>query len=101
MKWFNNHYFGKKEDTNHPYASLILYNDMSGLLPVTILTAQYDPLRDSGKAYADALEANGVKVTYKNYDDPIHRFSNFTGFPSEAKVALLEGARSLRESFER
>ncbi|GAA0607638.1 hypothetical protein GCM10009001_26200 [Virgibacillus siamensis] len=47
MKWFNNHYFNKKEDTNHPYASPILYDDMNGLPPSTILTAQYDPLRDS------------------------------------------------------
>ncbi|MTW84757.1 alpha/beta hydrolase fold domain-containing protein [Virgibacillus dakarensis] len=99
MNWFRKHYFNRDDDMLHPYASPILYHDLSGLPSATILTAQYDPLRDVGKAYADELKANDVEVFYKNYDDLIHGFANFAGFVPEAKDALEDGARSLRNAF--
>ncbi|WP_106496732.1 alpha/beta hydrolase [Lentibacillus sp. Marseille-P4043] len=99
MEWFRKHYFNSDDDMLHPYASPILYHDLSGLPSATILTAQYDPLRDVGKAYAEQLEVNGVNVVYKNYEDLIHGFANFAGFVPEAKDALEDGARSLEKAF--
>ena len=100
MNWFRMHYFKDDQDFKHPYASPILHPDLTGLPPATILTAQYDPLRDVGKAYADKLEESGVPVTYKNYEDLIHGFANFIGFVPEAADALKDGAESLKRAFE-
>ncbi|TLS35335.1 alpha/beta hydrolase [Pseudalkalibacillus caeni] len=100
MAWFREHYFNNEEEMRNPYASPIFYDDVSGLPPATILTAQYDPLRDVGKAYAEHLKADGVPVYYKNYEDLIHGFANFVGFVPEAKEAVEEGIRHLKKSFE-
>lgn len=99
MTWFRKHYVSDEDEMLNPYVSPILYKDLSGLPPAAILTAQYDPLRDVGKAYAEKLEDNGVPVFYKNYQDLIHGFGNFISFVPEALEALNEGAASLRTSF--
>lgn len=99
MNWFRKHYFNDEKEMLDPYASPILYSDLSDLPPATILTAQYDPLRDVGKAYADKLQDHGVKVYYKNYDGLIHGFANFIAFVPEALEALQEGAGELRKAF--
>lgn len=100
MQWFRSHYFSNEDEIKQVYASPIFYQDFTGLPSATILTAQYDPLRDAGSAYAVELEASGVNVTYKNYEDLIHGFANFIGFVPEAKQALEDGAASLRAAFE-
>jgi acetyl esterase len=99
MEWFGEHYVNKQEDWKHPYASPVLAEDLSNLPPATILTAQYDPLRDSGALYAEKLRENEVPVFYKNYHDLIHGFANFIEFVPEAREALKEGAESLKEAF--
>lgn len=100
MQWFRKHYFNNETEILKPYASPVFYHDFNGLPSATILTAQYDPLRDAGSAYAVELETSGVNVTYKNYDDLIHGFANFIGFVPEAKQALEDGTVSLKKAFE-
>lgn len=99
MEWFRDHYFNNDKEIQNPYASPILYNDLTGLPAATILTAQYDPLRDVGKAYAEKLQGAGVRVNYKNYDGLIHGFANFAPFVPEARDALEDGAEELRKAF--
>src|SRR5690606_3387506 len=99
MRWFTNHYFNNPEEVQDPYASPIHFPDLSGLPPATLLTAEYDTLRDEGKAYGEALKESGVDVFYKNYEDLIHGFANFITFSPESKAALQEGAEKLREVF--
>lgn len=99
MEWFRNHYFRTEEDANNPYVSPILYKDLSGLPSSFIATAQYDPLRDVGKAYALKLKESGVAVVYKNYEGLIHGFANFHTFVPEAQQALNECAEQLRQVF--
>ncbi|SES67976.1 acetyl esterase [Salinibacillus kushneri] len=99
MQWFSKQYFNDPEERNQPYASPIFFEKLGKLPPATLLTAQYDPLRDEGKAFADELKANGVDVFYKNYEGLIHGFGNFIGFSPESEQALREGAEQLKKVF--
>ena len=55
-------------------ASPLLVEDKRGVAPALIVTAGFDPLRDEGAAYARDLEAAGVEVEYRCYDDMVHGF---------------------------
>lgn len=74
MEWFWNTYCPDPEQRKEPYASPLLAEDLSNLPPAIIVTAQYDPLRDEGKAYADALQAAGNQVNYTCYEGLVHDF---------------------------
>src|SRR5581483_4465813 len=53
----NDYYLPPEVDRTHPYVSPLLAQDLSGLPPATILTCEYDPLRDDGNHYAERLRA--------------------------------------------
>jgi acetyl esterase len=74
MRWFTDHYIARAEDKNHPGAAPLKAKDLSRLPPAYVLTAQYDPLRDEGEAYADKLAGAGVPVVKKRYSNMIHAF---------------------------
>lgn len=74
MRWFWGHYLDSEADGANPLASPLRAEDVSGLPAATVITAGYDPLRDEGKAFADKLQAAGVDVSYRCYDDMIHGF---------------------------
>lgn len=87
MAWFQDHYLADDIQQGNVYAAPRLAVDLSGLPPATILTAGFDPLRDDGAAYADRLEAAGVPVTYRNYDDMIHGFFGMVQEPANFERA--------------
>ncbi|ASK63384.1 alpha/beta hydrolase [Virgibacillus phasianinus] len=99
MNWFRDQYFSSEEELQNPYASPLLYSNHENLPPTLIMTAQYDPLRDVGKAYAEKLEENGIDVYYRNYEGLIHGFANFHKLVDKANEALLEAAAQLRKAF--
>ncbi|MFL9842601.1 alpha/beta hydrolase [Sphingomonas sp. ST-64] len=71
MAWFNECYAA---DADHPRASPMRHAALAGLPPALILTAGLDPIRDQGRAYAGALIAAGVPVTYREAVGNIHGF---------------------------
>jgi acetyl esterase len=89
MNWFTNHYLARPQDKTHPFAAPIRAKDLSRLPPAYVLTAQYDPLRDEGEAYADKLAAAGVPVVKKRYSNMIH------AFPGLALNVVPEAAEEL------
>jgi len=67
-----------------------------GLPPALIQTAQYDPLRDQGGAYADALRSAGVPVRLTNYVDAVHGYISVPGLVPTARQAVAEAAAEIR-----
>ena len=65
-------YFDDPGDVRHPYASPMLAEDLSGLPPAHILTAEFDPLRDNGEAYGRRLAEAGVPATIDRMPGHIH-----------------------------
>lgn len=68
------HYLGSGVDPTHPRISPLRSTDVSGLPPTCIHTAEFDPLRDEGAAYAQRLREAGVKTTYRCHSGMIHLF---------------------------
>lgn len=71
MKWFWDNFITDPDRLDE--ASPLRNKQLEGLAPAFIATANYDPLRDEGKAYADRLKAAGVEVFYENYES-VHGF---------------------------
>lgn len=72
--------------------------DHRGLPPALIQTAQYDPLRDEGHAYANTLRAAGVRVDYRCHPGVIHGFARMGGKVDAGRVALDEAASALQRA---
>ncbi len=100
MQWFWDHYCPDVDARNDIKASPINATSLAGQPPAMIVTAEFDPLRDEGHAYACALEAAGVPTTYHCADGLIHDFLATAAVlpcsrpPFEAACAALQAAFS-------
>lgn len=68
------HYLGADGDPAHPRVSPLRAPDIRDLPPTCIHTAEFDPLRDEGAAYARRLREAGVRTTYRCHSGMIHLF---------------------------
>ena len=97
MKWFWQHYLERPGDGATYMASPLRADDLSKLPPATILTAEYDPLRDEGEAYAERLTQAGIATDLTRYDGVFHGFFQM---PLDAGAAAVAKASSaLRDAF--
>jgi acetyl esterase len=96
MQWFAGHYLGAAEDARNPEASPLLARDVSSLPPALVVTAEFDPLRDEGEAYAQRLKQAGTAVTEKRYPGMIHGFAAMLGVLERGRTAISEAGEFLR-----
>ena len=101
MHWFWGHYLRTEAEGREQYASPLQARDLSGLPPTTLITAEFDPLRDDGRAYADRLETAGVPVHYLHYEGLMHEFFGLAGLVDQAQDAMNKAAADLKKSFHR
>ena len=88
MRWFWNHYVSDADRAREPYASPLRAETHARLPTAFVSTAEYDPLRDEGQAYARRLEAAGVPVELAQYDGMAHGFLRQLGILERADVAM-------------
>jgi acetyl esterase len=89
MLWFWKQYLQSKADLTNPLAAPGKGN-LSGLPAASLITAEYDPLRDEGEEYADRLRAAGVEVTGRRYLGMIHGFASMPYLTPVANHALAD-----------
>ena len=90
MAWFMNHYAADPAHHTDPRVSPLRHHDLTGLPPAVVVTAEFDPLRDEGEAYAAELSAAGVPVEVRRFDGMIHGFFDMGGFSPAAQAAVDE-----------
>jgi acetyl esterase len=99
IDYFARHYLADRREGRQPHASPLLADSLEGLPPAFVLTAECDPLRDQGEAYAARLERAGVRVQLKRYDGMIHPFFSLGGIIDSGRAAVADAASALREAF--
>ena len=95
MEWFYAHYFGGHEPKD-PRISPLFADDLSDVATATVITAEFDPLRDEGNAYAERLQEAGIDIELRCYEGQIHGFFALGAISSAAAVAMDLVASRLR-----
>ena len=95
MRWYWGCYLAAPADAANPLAAPLRAN-LAGLPPATVITAEFDPLRDEGEAYVDRLRAAGVAVVGRRYLGMIHGFASLPHVTTVANHALADVAADLR-----
>lgn len=93
MLWFRGHY-ADEPDYGDPRLSPMLYGDdvLRTAPPGLVITAEFDPLRDEGEAYAARLNGLGVPTTSVRFGGQIHAFFSLPGIADGALAVGLAGS---------
>lgn len=100
MQWFFKHYL-RPEDMNDEHALPMKAASLKSLPPATVITAEIDPLRSEGLAYAERLEEEGVEVKYQDYLEVTHEFFGMSAVVPQARQAQEFAIAELKKSFMR
>lgn len=100
MAWFIEQYVPTASQRRKPLASPLLASSHAGLPPALTITAGFDPLRDEGEAYAQALGNAGVTSRMQRYEGVLHGFMSMDRWFPEARQATDLVASFLRERFD-
>ncbi|HEV8143544.1 MAG TPA: alpha/beta hydrolase [Methylomirabilota bacterium] len=98
MRWFFDHYLASSDQAADWRVSPLRARSLAGVAPALVVTAGFDPLRDEGEAYAQALRAAGVSVDYICYGGMIHGFVPMGRLIDTGNRAVSHIAGSLREA---
>jgi acetyl esterase len=96
MEWFWNCYIPDPAARSVPDASPLRAESLANLPPAIVITAEYDPLRDEGIAYAERLHAAGVQVTQRHYEDMFHDFFSFVNLIDAGNEAVEQVGTEIR-----
>jgi acetyl esterase len=98
MKWFWRQYLADAAEAENPYASPLRAKDLSGLPPGLCITAEFDPLRDEGEAYAAKLRKAGAQVATSRYDGMFHGFFGMGALLDQGRQAVAQASAALRKA---
>jgi acetyl esterase len=101
MRWYWNHYQPDGAQRSHPDASPLRAQDLRGLPPALLITAECDPLRDEGEAYAARLVAAGVPTQFERYAGQFHGFASFVNMLPGSAAAIEHIGRFIDERLAR
>jgi len=97
MDYFADHYLPRPIDRRQAWASP-LHANLKQLPPALVLTAECDPLRDQGEAFAQRLQEAGVPTVLKRYDGMFHPFLSLAGVIDGGQTAIADAAAALRSA---
>jgi acetyl esterase len=96
LAYFDRHYLNTADRRHHDVSPL--HADLRGVPPAFVITAECDPLRDQGEAYARKLQQAGVPVSLKRYEGMIHPFFSLGGIVDGGREAMADAAAALKQA---
>ncbi|MET0729279.1 MAG: alpha/beta hydrolase [Acidimicrobiales bacterium] len=96
LQWFIGQYLDPEDDPKDPALSPLHAASLANLPPALVITAEFDPLRDEGEAYAVRMQEAGVTTQLVRYDGQIHGFVGMATTLDDGRHALELAGAALR-----
>jgi acetyl esterase len=98
LDWYRDHYLADAAQALSPRISPLLAPDLGRLPPALVVSAEFDPLRDQARAFAQRLAAAGTAVDHRLYPGTLHDFAALPGVFTRAREAIDEVCAALRRA---
>jgi acetyl esterase len=98
MRWFWDQYVPDRTRRSEPYCAPAKAQSHVGLPPALVITAEFDPLRDDGNAYAGLLQRSGVPTRLACYPGAVHGFLGMGAVSALARDAMREACEALHRA---